>query len=58
MTCGETDEDLRRIRSYVPGRGFEDGFIACPDDTGSHLGKRQRASLARAMVQQETARAA
>ncbi len=38
MTCGETDEDMRRIRRYVPHRGFEDGFVEAPDDTGSHLG--------------------
>lgn len=37
MTCGETDDDLRRIRRYVPGTGFVEGFVACPDDTGSHL---------------------
>ena len=37
MTCGETDDDTRRIRRYVPSRGFVEGFVACPDDTGSHL---------------------
>ena len=37
MTCGETDDDARRLRRFVPGSGFKDGYIACPDDTGSHL---------------------
>ncbi|HET9029225.1 MAG TPA: hypothetical protein VFN49_03540 [Candidatus Aquilonibacter sp.] len=37
MTCGETDDDLRRIRRYAPSRGFIDGYLDCPDDTGSHL---------------------
>lgn len=37
MTCGESDDDNRRIRHYVPGSGFGSSFIACPDDTGSHL---------------------
>lgn len=41
MTCGETDEDSRRIRRYIPGTGFADGFVACPDDTGSHLATYQ-----------------
>jgi hypothetical protein len=36
MTCGESDDDNRRIRRYR-GNRFVDGFIACPDDTGSHL---------------------
>ncbi len=37
MTCGEGDDDNRRIRRYVPGSGFLKGTIDCPDDTGSHL---------------------
>ncbi|MDE2482164.1 MAG: hypothetical protein KGN02_08235 [bacterium] len=37
MTCGEGDDDTRRIRRYTPGVGFVDGYLACPDDTGSHL---------------------
>ncbi len=37
MTCGEGDEDHRFVRRYVPGEGFDDLEIACPEDTGSHL---------------------
>ncbi|HEY0798409.1 MAG TPA: hypothetical protein VGD50_04620, partial [Candidatus Baltobacteraceae bacterium] len=37
MTCGEAPDDTRRIRRYGIGSGFEDGFIAAPDDAGSHL---------------------
>ncbi|HEV7178873.1 MAG TPA: hypothetical protein VGN11_03320 [Candidatus Baltobacteraceae bacterium] len=37
MTCGEGEDDDRRIRSYVPGSGFQADFIACPENTGSHL---------------------
>jgi hypothetical protein len=37
MTCGESDEDTRRIRRFSNGHGFVEGFVACPDDTGSHL---------------------
>ena len=37
MTCGEGDDDNRRVRSYSPDGGFATSFIACPDDTGSHL---------------------
>jgi hypothetical protein len=37
MTCGETDEDYRRIRRYVPDEGWAKSFVGCPDDTGSHL---------------------
>jgi hypothetical protein len=41
MTCGEStgqsDDDTRRIRRYVPGRGFDGGYLQVPDDTGSHL---------------------
>lgn len=36
-TCGEEAEDYRRIRRYESGEGWQDSFIACPDDTGSHL---------------------
>jgi hypothetical protein len=38
VICGETDEDHRIVRRYVPGHGFKshDG-IPCPDDTGSQL---------------------
>ncbi|HTV75167.1 MAG TPA: hypothetical protein VME66_15855 [Candidatus Acidoferrales bacterium] len=42
MTCGESlghsDDDTRRIRRYVPGHGFANGFVPVPDETGSHLG--------------------
>jgi len=39
VICGETDEDHRRIRRFIPGHGFKkDGAIDCPDDTGSQLG--------------------
>ena len=37
MTCGEEPDDTRRIRRYTMGSGFATGFVACPDDTGSHL---------------------
>jgi hypothetical protein len=38
VLCGETDEDHRRIRRFVPGHGFKSReVIECPDDTGSHL---------------------
>lgn len=39
VICGETDEDNRVIRRFVPGSGFRTGdAIRCPDDTGSQLG--------------------
>ena len=37
MTCGEGDDDNRRVHRYIPGEGFDDIMIDCPDDTGSHL---------------------
>jgi hypothetical protein len=37
MTCGEGKEDNRRIRRWRRG-DFVEGFLQCPDDTGSHLG--------------------
>ncbi|HUA08107.1 MAG TPA: hypothetical protein VMA98_02465 [Candidatus Acidoferrales bacterium] len=37
MTCGEGSDDDRFIRRYIPGDGFDDFVIACPDDAGSHL---------------------
>jgi len=37
MTCGEGSDDNRRVRRYVPGEGFDELVIACPEDTGSHL---------------------
>lgn len=36
-TCSETEEDVRRIRTFVPGSGWREGFIPAPEDTGSHL---------------------
>jgi hypothetical protein len=36
MTCGEGDDDNRRIRR-CRGGDFVEGFMQCPDDTGSHL---------------------
>lgn len=38
VLCGETDDDLRIIRRFVPGHGFKSEGIPCPDDTGSQLG--------------------
>jgi hypothetical protein len=37
MTCGEGDNDNRRVHRYVPFEGFDKHPIACPEDTGSHL---------------------
>jgi hypothetical protein len=38
VICGETDEDNRYVRRFVPGKGFTgDGDFQCPDDTGSQL---------------------
>ena len=37
MTCGEAPDDDRRVRRYIPGDGFDDVVIECPDDAGSHL---------------------
>jgi sugar lactone lactonase YvrE len=38
VLLGETEEDHRRIRRFVPGHGFKTHeSIDCPDDTGSHL---------------------
>jgi hypothetical protein len=37
MTCGEGDDDDRFVHRYVPGEGFDERAIACPDDSGSHL---------------------
>ncbi len=39
VLCGETAEDHRIIRRYVPHQGFDPEFaLPCPDDTGSQLG--------------------
>ncbi|HVA28790.1 MAG TPA: hypothetical protein VNF68_11455 [Candidatus Baltobacteraceae bacterium] len=37
MTCGEGDEDHRRVHRYIPSEGFEKHVVECPEDTGSHL---------------------
>lgn len=38
VVCGETEEDHRIIRKFIPGHGFKkEGSIPCPDDTGSFL---------------------
>jgi hypothetical protein len=39
VLCGETEEDNRIVRRFIPGHGFKttDG-LPCPDDTGSQLG--------------------
>jgi hypothetical protein len=37
--CGETSDDHRFVRRFIPGRGWTSrGKFACPDDTGSYLG--------------------
>lgn len=39
VVCGETDEDNRIIRRFVPGHGFKTrDALPCPDDSGSQLG--------------------
>jgi hypothetical protein len=39
VVSGETSEDHRIIRRFIPGHGFKSTWgIPCPDDTGSHLG--------------------
>jgi outer membrane protein assembly factor BamB len=38
VLCGETDDDHRIIRRFVPGHGFKtQESLPCPDDTGSQL---------------------
>jgi hypothetical protein len=38
VLCGETAEDHRVIKRFIPGHGFRSSdAIACPDDTGSQL---------------------
>jgi hypothetical protein len=38
VLCGETDEDHRIIRRFVPAHGFKtQEALPCPDDTGSQL---------------------
>ncbi len=39
VLCGETADDNRIIRRYVPGQGFDPDFrIPCPEDSGAQLG--------------------
>jgi hypothetical protein len=39
VLCGETADDHRIIRRFLPGHGFDTKFgLPCPDDTGSQLG--------------------
>ena len=39
VLCGETDDDNRIVRRFVPGHGFKTAdAVPCPDDTGSQLG--------------------
>ena len=39
VLCGETEEDHRIIRRFIPGHGFRTrDALPCPDDTGSQLG--------------------
>ncbi len=40
MTCGEEEDDFRRLRRYEPQRGWHSSMIGCPDDTGSHVAIR------------------
>jgi len=37
FTIGETPDDDRYLRSYVPASGFNGDRIACPEFTGSYL---------------------
>jgi hypothetical protein len=38
VLCGETDDDNRIIRRFLPGHGFKSqDAVPCPDDTGSQL---------------------
>ena len=38
VLCGETEDDNRIVRRFIPGHGFKKSdAIACPDDTGSQL---------------------
>jgi hypothetical protein len=38
FTLGEGPEDDRYLRRYVPGKGFAEPGIPCPEFTGSYLG--------------------
>ena len=38
VLCGETADDNRVIRRFIPGHGFKSPGIPCPEDTGSQLG--------------------
>ena len=38
VLCGETENDNRIVRRFIPGHGFKKSdAIPCPDDTGSQL---------------------
>jgi hypothetical protein len=37
VICGEGPDDNRFIRRFVPGHGFKNHSLPCPDDTGSQL---------------------
>jgi hypothetical protein len=39
VLCGETEDDNRIVRRFIPGHGFKTTeSLPCPDDTGSQLG--------------------
>lgn len=39
VLCGETSDDNRIVRRFIPGHGFKNAdAVPCPDDTGSQLG--------------------
>lgn len=38
VLLGETAEDNRFVRRFVPGHGFKSEALACPENTGSQLG--------------------
>lgn len=37
VTCGETQDDTRRIRRFRPGIGWDATWTDCPGDEGSYL---------------------
>jgi len=37
VTCGETEDDTRRIRRFRFGLGWNDSWTDCPGDEGSYL---------------------
>jgi hypothetical protein len=38
FTLGEGEDDDRYLRRYIPGQGFAESGIPCPEFTGSYLG--------------------